>query len=112
MKTILKKYQSNIGKWINANQVIFLAFFAIAVVTEVYTTPYSVDGRLFGALLLYWWFAHIGKLVSTRVFQLVLVLLFIMFLSFLANGASLQTERLAVWYVLFFAFGIIQKWRE
>jgi hypothetical protein len=108
----IQKTIDTVGKWINANQTIFLVFFVIAVVAEVYAFPSSVDGRYFGGLFFYWWLTRIGRLASSRTFQLVLVLLLVMFLSFLANGASGQTERLAVWFVLYFGFGIVQQWRE
>lgn len=108
----IRKIIDNIGKWIAANQTVFLASCTIAVIAEVSAFPYSTDARLFGGLLLYWWLSRIGKLASVRVFQLCLVLLAAMFVSYLAGGASTPTERLAVWFVLFFAFGIVQQWRE
>lgn len=108
----IRKTTDTAGTWINANQVVFLAFFFIAIVAEVFGFPVSYDVRLFFGVLLYWYFSKIGKLSSVRTFHLDLTILFITFFSFLANGASAQTERLAVWFVLFFAFGIVQQWRE
>lgn len=108
----IRKTIDSVGRWITVNQVVFLAFFAIAIVAEVVSIPLSSDVRIFLGILLYWYIIRIGKLTSVRTFQLVLMLLLITFLSFLANGASPQTERLAVWYVVFFAFGIVQQWRE
>lgn len=110
--SILISYRQRVGKWINTNQTVFLVFVATAVIVEVYVFSYSVDMRLFGVLLLYWWFSRIGKIASTRAFQLCLVLLVVMFVSYLVGGVSTPTERLAVWFVLFFALGIIQQWRE
>lgn len=113
MKTrSLATYQQSIGKWIHANQVVFLAFFTVAVVAEVFVFFVSSDVRLFFGVLLYWYFVRIGKLSSMRTFYLVLTILLITFFSFLANGASTQTERLAVWFFMFFGFGIVQQWRE
>lgn len=108
----IQKTIGTVGTWIAANQTVFLAFCAIVVVAEVFAFPYSTDARLFGGLLLYWWLVRVGKLASIRVFQLCLVLLAAMFVSYLAGGASVPTERLAVWFVLFFALGIIKQWRE
>ena len=108
----IRKTIDSVGMWIAANQTVFLAFVATAVIVEVYVFSYSVDIRLFGVLLLYWWLSRIGKLASARVFQLCLVLLAVMFVSYLTGGVSTPTERLAVCFVLFFALGIIQQWRE
>lgn len=100
------------GRWIHANQIAFLVFVAMALIAEVYIFSPSKDLRLFGALLLYWWLARKGDLASARIFQLCLVLLGAMFISYLTGGASTSTERLAVWFVLFFALGVIRQWRE
>ena len=62
--------------------------------------------------ILYWYFFRIGKLTSVRVFQLCIILLTGMVLGYLISGAVATTERLAVWFVLFFALGIFMQWRE
>lgn len=108
----IQKTLDTVGRWIHANQIAFLVFVAMSLIAEVYIFSFSVDIRLFGALLLYWWLSRIGKLASARVFQLCLVLLMAMFVSYLFGGTSSSTERLAVWFVLFFAMGVIRQWRE
>lgn len=108
----IRKILDNVGKWINDNKFVFLVFFAVAIVTETLGFIVSSDVQLFLGVLLYWYFGRIGWLKSTQTFQLILILLLVMFLSFLVNGASVQTERLAVWFVVFFGFGIVQQWRE
>ena len=100
------------AKWIHGNQPTFLAFVSILVIAEVYAFPISSDVRLFGVLFLYWYFSRIGNLTSVRVFQLCLVLLASTAISYLISGALISTERLAVWFVMFFAFGVFTQWRE
>ena len=68
--------------------------------------------RLFGGLFLYWYLSYIGKLTSVRTFQLCIILLTGMTIAYLTSGATAATERLAVWFVIFFAFGIFTQWRE
>ena len=108
----VQKIIDTIGLWIGANQFVFLAFFVVGIMAEVFVFQVSSDMRLFLGVTIYWYLARLGKLPGVRIFQLALVLLVILSLSYLAGGASTQTERLAVWFVLFFAFGIVRKWRD
>lgn len=108
----IKKTLVVVGKWVHENQPTFLAFISIFVIAEVFVFPISSDVRLFGAVFLYWFLARIGKLTSARVFQLCLVLVSAMAMGYLITGAIATTERLAVWFVLFFAFGIFTQLRE
>lgn len=112
MKKDIQKMMHDTAKWIHGNPQIFLAFISILVIAEVFVFPISSDVRLFGALFLYGFLVRIGKLTSARVFQLCIILLTGMVLGYLIRGAVATTERLAVWFVLFFVLGIFMQWRE
>lgn len=99
-------------KWIHGNQLLYLIFISILIISEVFVYPSSSDLRLFLFLGMYWYIAKKTKLSSIRVFQLCIILLTGMAIGYLTSGAIATTERLAVWFVLFFAFGIYTQWRE
>lgn len=108
----IKKTITEVGKWIQGNQGVFVVMFACAISAEVYLFPTSADTRLFFGLVAYWFLSVIGKLPGIRVLQLSLALLFVMTVSYLYSGAGIETERLAVWFILFFAMGVVTQWRE
>lgn len=112
MKKDIQKIMHDTAKWIHGNPLTFLAFVSILVIAEVFAFPILSDVRLFGGLFLYWYLSYIGKLTSARVFQLCIILLTGMVLGYLIRGAAATTERLAVWFVLFFVLGIFTQWRE
>lgn len=101
-----------VGKWIHENQGVFVGFFGCLISAEVYLFPKSADVRLFLGLALYWALSRIGRLSASRVLQLCLILFSVLSVSFLFSGAAIQTERIAVWFILFLALGVITQWRE
>lgn len=108
----IKKTLAGVGKWVHENQGVFVGFFGSLISAEVYIFPKSADIRLFFGLALYWVLSRIGRLSSIRVLQLCLILFSVLSVSFLFNGAGIQTERIAVWFILFLALGVITQWRE
>lgn len=108
----IKKTVAVVGKWVHENQGVFVGFFGCLISAEVYIYPKSADIRLFSGLALYWALSRIGRLSSIRVLQLSLILFSVMSVSFLFSGTGVQTERIAVWFILFLAFGIVTQWRE
>ena len=108
----IRKTLEVVGKWVHENQGVFVGFFGCLISAEVYLFPKSADIRLFTALAVYWIFSVIGRLSAVRALQLCLLLFSVMSVSFLFSGAGVQTERIAVWFILFLALGVITQWRE
>jgi hypothetical protein len=94
------------------NRKILLVFVVIAIFADIFFIKRSSDLVIFGILLLYGVFAKILQIKSKSTFLLCLGLLGAMFVNFLSSGASIPTEKAAVWLFLFMALGIIQQWRE
>lgn len=112
MRNIILNKMVICSKWIHRNQLVYLIFVSILIISEVFVYQFSSDFRLFFVLGVYWYIAKTAKLSSTRVFQLCIIILAGMAMLYLNHGAISITERLAVWFVLFFAFGIFTQWRE
>lgn len=108
----IKKILAAVGKWIHGNQGVFVGFYGCLICAEVYLFPKSADLRLFSGIALYWALSRVGRLSAIRVLQLCLILFSVLSVSFLFSGAEIQTERIAVWFILFLALGIITQWRE
>lgn len=112
MLNIIRNKMTMYTKWIHRNQLVYLTFVSIFILSEVLLFQFSSDFRLFLFLGVYWYIAKTAKLSRTRVFQLCIILLVSMAIGYLTRGATSTTERLAVWFVLFFALGIFTQWRE
>lgn len=108
----IRKTSAVVGKWIYENQGVFVGFFGCLISAEVYLFPKSADVRLFTGLAVYLFFSRIGRLSAVRALQLCLLLFFVLSVSFLFSGTGVQTERIAVWFILFLALGVITQWRE
>lgn len=83
--------------------IIFIDSFFVKTVSDIVT---------FGLLLLYGMCVKTYRLKSKETFLLCLGILGAMFVNYLLSGASVPTEKAAVWLVLFMALGIYQQWRE
>lgn len=70
------------------------------------------DGTLLLFFLLYAGIIYRTRTRSQVILAVGLVVFASMALSYLFNGAIPTTERFAVWYVLLFLFGMIQKQTE
>ncbi len=86
---------------------IFIAVFFNCIFIETTSDIifFGLLGAYIGAVLFY-------RLRSKLTFIFCLVLLIIMFIEYLFSGASLKTEKTAVWFFLFMATGIVQQWKE
>lgn len=89
-----------------------LTLFAAFIVVESLSERLSSDFVIFSALLCYGFFIKIFRIKSTVTFLLCLGLLALMSIEYLFTGASISTEKVAVWLILFFGIGVIQQWRE
>ena len=98
--------------FLRENKKTVLALFVAFVVAESLSKRLSSDVVIFSALLLYGFFIKIFRIKSKFTFLLCLLLLVEMSIGYLLTGASISTEKAAVWLILFLGIGAIQQWRE
>lgn len=94
------------------NKRTVLTLFVVSIVAESLSKRLSSDVVIFSALLLYGFFIKIFRTKSTFTFLLCLGLLIVMSTNYFFTGASISTEKAAVWLILFLGIGVIQQWRE
>ncbi len=111
MKFLPKSIESIIS-FATENKRTFLTLFIIFIIVENLSKRLSSDVVIFSALLLYGVFIKIFRIKSTFTFLLCLGFLVLMSIEYLFTGASVSTEKAAVWLILFFGIGVIQQWRE
>lgn len=104
MKQILELLKQN-------RRVVLVLIIGIIIVDILYAKT-SSDVVTFSVLLVYGVSAKLYRLTARSTFLLCLGLLGAMFVTFVMSGASVSTEKAAVWFVLFMALGIYQQWRE
>lgn len=89
-----------------------LAIVITGILADILLIPGSSDVRIFSILILYWLAIKIRNLKSQFTFSVGLGLLILTFIEYLVSGPSAETEKAAVWFVLFLLIGIIAKWKE
>lgn len=92
-------------------RVVFVLLIGIIFI-DILFAKISSDLVTFSVLLAYGISAKTYQLRPRETFLLCLWLLMAMFVSFVMSGASVPTEKAAVWLVSFMALGIYQQWRE
>lgn len=102
----------NVLDVLKQNKRTVLVFLIGIIVVDSFFVKTTSDIVTFGVLFMYGASARMYRLPSRATFLLCLGLLGAMFVSFLMGGASIPTEKAAVWFVLFMALGIYQQWRE
>lgn len=110
-KTLLVGLKSIISI-LQKNKSIVLTVICLSVVADVLYIPDSSDLRIFTTLAIYIGSIRLYRLKSKATFLFCLLLLGLMYVLFIATQASVQTEKAAVWLVLFWLIGIIQQWKE
>ncbi|QQG40422.1 MAG: hypothetical protein HYV37_02515 [Candidatus Levyibacteriota bacterium] len=108
----MSKNNEKIITLLKENKKTVLAIFTVFIVVESQSKRLSSDFVIFSALLLYGIFIKIFQIKSTSTFLLCLLLLVEMSIDYLLTGASISTEKAAVWLILFLGVGVIQQWRE
>lgn len=103
------KYVGGIVSALQAYKRIVLLIIALAVFVDSFYLPTSSDLITFSLLLVYGIFVKVTHAESRQTFLFCLVLLFVMFVSYLFSAASIPTEKVAVWLFLFIAFGVVQQ---
>lgn len=113
MQTSLKKV---LGKKTNAildaKIPFLLTVVAAGILADIFFIPGSSDLRIFSILILYWLTTKIHNLKSQFTFYVDLGLLILTYIEYILSGPSAETEKAAVWFVLFLLIGIIAKWKE
>lgn len=109
---IMSKNIEKIIPFLRENKKTVLTLFIVFIVVDSLRTRLSSDVVIFSALFLYGLFIKMFKIKSTFTFLICLLLLVEMFVAYLFTGASILTEKAAVWLILFFGIGVIQQWRE
>lgn len=98
--------------FLKENKKTLLTLFVVAIFADTLFLNKSSDLIIFSILILYLIFIKIFELKNKLTFLLSLVLLIMMFFSYIFTGTSASTEKAAVWLILFLAVGVIQQWRE
>jgi hypothetical protein len=94
------------------NKYTVLTVILFITLGDIIFIPDNSDVRTFAILGLCILSMKLYVLKSKVIFVYCLLLLLVMFVSFVASGTSVHTEKAAVWFVLFFAVGIIRQWKE
>lgn len=98
--------------FLRENKKTALTLLAVAIFSDIIFLNISSDWIIFSALILYLFFMKIFQIKSKLTFLFCLALLAIMFFSYIFTGASISTEKAAVWFVLFLIMGVIQQLKE
>lgn len=99
-------------KLVKKRKLLIIHLLLLFVLVDVAVLVGQSDIRYFGVLGLLFILYLITKFKSIHTFIFCLVLLLILYGFYLIKGPIESTEEVAVWFVLFFAFGIFQKWKE
>lgn len=108
----MSKNIEKIIPFLKENKRTVLTLFVVFIVGVSFSKRLSSDVVIFSALLFYGVFIKIFRIKSTFTFLLCLGLLVLMYIEYLFTGASISTEKTAVWLILFFGIGVIQLWKE
>lgn len=114
---LLKRFKRNnrvqkASNLLKANKPLVLFIIYLSVLIDGLFIETNSDFITFTILGLYIFFASYFKQAARNTFIFSLVLLVVMYVSFLLSGPSISTEKIAVWLVLFLLVGIIRQWRE
>ena len=103
MKTI-RKFIKN-----NSNRITIILF--LSVIYNIFVSTAS-DLYYYPIIITFLISTWLIRQKSSYTFLFCLLLLFIIGFLYILDGAEPRTENASVWFVLFFAVGLFQKWRE
>lgn len=106
------KNNINSSTLLDIGNKVVLTFVFVSIIFNSIFVESSSDIIFFGLLGVYVGAVFFYKLDSKLTFLFCLTLLIIMFIEYLFTGSSLKTEKTGVWFILFLATGIVQKWKE
>lgn len=112
MKERLSTYLSHLLKILKLNRNTFLTLCILAIVLDIILIKDTFDLIIFSIILFYCFATWLYKLRSKFTYFLCLGLFAIMYFGYLFTGASVPTEKAAVWLYLFLLTGIVQQIRE
>lgn len=101
-----------IRKFVKRRKLGLILVALFAVIVDVFFLTGQSDIKYFGVLTIYGFIYWITKFGSITTFLFCIFLLILLCTHYLLFGTVDSTEKIAVWFVLFFAIGVIQKWRE
>lgn len=111
-KIISHKSVKKATAFLKDNKKTVLTLLTAFILADTLFVKSSSDLVIFSVLLLYGIFIKIFKINSGQTFLLCLALLVVMSVDYLFTGASISTEKAAVWFILFLGIGAIQQWKE
>lgn len=117
MKKVIEKFtegknMKRVVFFLKENKKTVLTLMGATIFADILFLKKSSDFVTFSILIIYVVFIKMFQIKSKSTFLLSLALLGGMFISYLLTGASIPTEKAAVWLILFLAVGIIQQWKE
>lgn len=112
MLSMIAKYFNKALLLLINNKIIVLTLIFLAIIADILLIEGSLDIRIFGILGIYLISIFFYKLKSRLTFLFSLVLLGVIFISFILTKTSASTEKAAVWLFLFLLIGTVQQWRE
>ncbi len=105
-------YFKKLASLLKKHKKIVFSLIILGILQDIFLSKINSDIRLFGLLGLYIICISVFKISSKITFLICIFALIAIYLGFLFSGASVITEKIAVWFVLFLAVGIIQQWNE
>lgn len=112
MRKIIYAVFKSTTHFLKENKRTVMVLLVTSILVDIFFVKTSSDFIIFGVLSVYVFFTRIFRLKSKSTFLLCLGLLVSMFINFLLSGASVSTEKAAVWFILFLVVGIVMQWRE
>ncbi len=109
---IESKNMKRVGFFLKENKKTVLTLIVTAIFADILFLKKSSDFLTFSILILYVVFIKMFQIKSKSTFLLCLALLGAMFINYFLTGASVPTEKAAVWLILFLGIGVISQWRE
>lgn len=92
--------------------LLFIIIIYILVLFDIFFIGTSSDLRFFGLVIPYVLLTLFYKVKSKQTLLFCIFLLIILFTKYIISGPEVQTEEIAVWFVLFFTAGVLQQLRE
>lgn len=106
------KNAKKIVSFLKENKRTVLTLIIVGIFADSLFIKNSSDFLIFSILLLYLISIKMFKIKSVSTFLLCIVLSVVMTISYFLTEASIETEKTAVWFVLFLIVGVIQQWKE
>jgi hypothetical protein len=112
MRDVMRKGIGALLLFLRENRRTSLTVLSIFILADIFFVKANSDYVIFTSLLVYVLFMKIFRINSRLTISLCLALLVLMSFDYLFTGASVSTEKAAVWSILFLIIGAVQKWKE